>query len=75
MKNLSTAEYAKNVRLLKINELQNLINLNEKKLKYFPDATGFSANIAMLIEEAKNKLIERIANQKAKLITISAGYV
>lgn len=68
MENISTTEWAKQIRQIKINELQRMIDLKQETLNSFPeDSKYYNINVALHIATVRNKLIERIIVLKDKL--------
>jgi hypothetical protein len=69
MENISTTEWAKQIRQIKINELQRMIDLKQETLNSFPEDSKYyyNVNATLHIATVRNKLIERIIVLKDKL--------
>jgi len=69
MENINISEWAKQIRQIKINELQRMIDLKQETLNSFPEDSKYyhNVNVALHIATVRNKLIERIIVLKDKL--------
>jgi len=76
LENIDIRAWAQQIRQIKINELQQMIDLKQETLKCFPeDSKYYGVNIALYMAETRNKIIEKIIVLKNKLQIIQVGHV